>query len=212
MREGAGARSSDGSSIVSEASTRAISSSLAGLGSGPSSVENSRPPMKRADGHRVAEGIDIDQRVARGVERSGRWRRRPWRSPRCLSTRPRRALRAPADAAAARRWNRGCRNGPACPRAGRCAPRWRAGSCPAGRPRGRIRREELSPAQRIDQRGIVARGRVPEIGVAAERGDLGGGNASQPPRPVLRVGQDRSRPARMPPERPGSARRTARRD
>ena len=43
----------------------------------------------------------------------------------------------------------------------------------------------------VDQRREAAGVRVPEVGVAAERGALGGAHAGEPRRPVLRVGQDR---------------------
>ena len=42
----------------------------------------------------------------------------------------------------------------------------------------------------VDQRGEVAARRVPEVGVAAERGAFGGRARPEAERPVLRVGED----------------------
>ena len=56
---------------------------------------------------------------------------------------------------------------------------------------GADRRHQRAPAFGLDERGEAAGGRVPEVGVAAERGRLGGGDAGEAEGPVLRVGQDR---------------------
>ena len=84
---------------------------------------------------------------------------------------------------------------PACRRPGR----WRAATSgsigPSAIARPAQRRDPVPPAQAASTSGEKSPlARVPQVGVAAERGHVGGRSPGQPEAPVLRIGQDVRRP------------------
>ena len=55
------------------------------------------------------------------------------------------------------------------------------------------RREEPPPAKLVDHAREPALDRTPQVGVRADGGELGRGDAAQAPRPILRIGEERAR-------------------
>ena len=166
------------------------------------SKENSRPPMKRADGTGSPSALTLTSVVARRIELVLRCRRPPSTTTHVPVETTEKGGPRCSRCGRARRWNRGCRRTPASRRqavvrramSGRMGPSRSLGlAAPAPS-------ADASPSRRPEtEKSAVPR--VPQIGVAAERRHLVGGDAGQPQGPVLRIRDDRRRPWRTRAER-----------
>ena len=175
VRERAGALLDRRQQHDGRVSTAPISASVQSSGRPSASTENSRPPMKRADGTGSPSALTLTSvsRAGSSVDRPAADRHRDHPGAGRDHGEGRRV--GAADAAAARRWNRGCRRPPASAGSSpvRAASSGRIG--PRRSPAGRTGANRSRQPSRSTSDEKSRRPRVPQIGVAAERRHLVGG-------------------------------------
>ncbi|MNX67868.1 hypothetical protein D3C86_990270 [compost metagenome] len=140
-------------------------------------------------GNGTAESIDIQERVTGGIERTRRAANGEIHHPGAGGddrkiTVPAQKMRQErrvgiVDATIDRHMRR---------KAGFHCQRW--ADCSQHIKSGANRRHQLLDAETRDERGEILPPRVPEIRMAAERSRFRGLNAGQPPRPILRIGDN----------------------
>ena len=192
-RERAGAGLDRRSSITPRSSTAVDVAPRLAVAARPRSPRESRPPMKRADGHRLAAGIDVDQRVARRVERdrpaADRHRDHPGAGrDDGEGRRPGEEMRQQrgvgiVDAAKDRRRR---------VEAGRGGDLGQQRPEPVGGVRGAAASARVQPSA-LDQRREAARGGFQRSVWQPSEVTSVARDAGEPEGPVLRIGQDRRR-------------------